>query len=109
MHHHWTSEIFEYTTKFSTYVIGMSIGLLGKLSYEIYKGRTLSVVQWLAVVGMSIFSGYLVSVYCLSNQMTSSAQFLVPISTLLGEKLFIYLFANYKRIIGGVLNLIMKR
>ena len=87
----------------------MSIGLLGKLSYEIYKKRTLSVIQWLAVVGMSVFSGYMVSVYCHTNNMQSSAQFLVPISTLLGEKMFIYLFANYRRIIDGIINVILKR
>jgi hypothetical protein len=108
MQHEWIDDLIEYSTEQKTYVIGMSIGLLGKISYEIYKKRTLNVIQWLAVVGMSVFSGYMVSVYCHTNGMQSSAQFLVPISTLLGEKMFIYLFANYKRIIGGAINLVFR-
>jgi hypothetical protein len=108
MEQNWIDDVLAYTTEQKTYVIGMSIGLLGKISYEIYKKRTLSVFQWLAVVGMSIFSGYMVSVYCQSNGMQSSAQFLVPISTLLGEKMFIYLFTNYKSILSGIFNLIIR-
>jgi hypothetical protein len=108
MKHEWIDEVITYSTQQRTYVIGMSIGLLGKISYEIFKKRTLNVVQWLAVVGMSVFSGYMVSVYCHTNGMDASAQFLVPISTLLGEKMFIYLFANYKSILTGVFNLIIK-
>ena len=108
MKHEWIDEVITYSTQQRTYVIGMSIGLLGKISYEIFKKRTLNVIQWLAVVGMSVFSGYMVSVYCHTNNMQSSAQFLVPISTLLGEKMFIYLFANYKSILTGIFNLIIK-
>jgi hypothetical protein len=104
----WIDDVIEHSTEQKTYVIGMSIGLLGKISYEIFKKRTLSVVQWLAVVGMSIFAGYMVSVYCQNNGMHQSAQFLVPISTLLGEKMFIYLFTNYKAILGGIFNLIIR-
>jgi hypothetical protein len=102
------SEIGQYFTKESTYIIGMSIGLLGKLSYEIYKKRALTVIQWLAVVGMSVFSGYMVSLYCKSNNLGDSSQYLVPIGTLLGEKIFIYIFTNYKSILTGIFNLIIK-
>ena len=84
--------------KFSTYIFGITIGLLGKLSYEIYMKRTMNFLQWTAVVGMSVFTGYITSVYCNANGFETQAQFIVPLATLLGEKLFIYLIENHKQI-----------
>lgn len=85
--------------KFSTYIFGITIGLLGKLSYEIYMKRTLNFLQWVAVVGMSVFTGYVTSVYCNANGFETQAQFIVPLSTLMGEKLFIYLIENHKQLL----------
>ncbi len=84
--------------KFSTYILGITIGLLGKLSYEIYMKRTMNFLQWTAVVGMSVFTGYVVSVYCNNNGFETQAQFIVPLATLMGEKFFIYLIENHKQI-----------
>lgn len=84
--------------KFSTYIFGITIGLLGKLSYEIYMKRTLNFLQWTAVVGMSVFTGYVTSVYCNARGFEQQAQFIVPLATLLGEKFFIYLIENHKQI-----------
>ena len=84
--------------KFSTYIFGITIGILGKLSYEIYMKRTMNFLQWTAVVGMSVFTGYVTSVYCNANGFETQAQFIVPLATLLGEKLFIYLIENHKQI-----------
>lgn len=108
MEQNWIDDVRHYLTNERTYFIGMSIGLLGKISYEVYKKRALSILQWLAVVGMSIFSGYMMSLYCKAHQLNEASQYLVPIGTLLGEKIFIYLFTNYKSILTGVFNLIIK-
>lgn len=88
--------------KFSTYIFGITIGLLGKLSYEIYMKRTMNFLQWTAVVGMSVFTGYVVSVYCSNNGFETQAQFIVPLATLMGEKFFIYLVENHKQILDLV-------
>lgn len=85
--------------KFSTYILGIAIGLLGKMSYEIYMRRTMNFIQWTAVIGMSVFTGYITSVYCNSQGLTTQAQFIVPLATLMGEKLFIYLIENHKNIL----------
>ena len=86
-----------------TWIIGIAVGLIGKISYEIYMKRTLTILQWLAVIGMSIVSGYLTSIYCMNHGWHTESQFLVPIATLLGEKLFIYLIENHKRILNSIL------
>jgi hypothetical protein len=90
--------------KFSTYIFGITIGLLGKLSYEIYMKRTLNFIQWTAVVGMSVFTGYVTSVYCNAQGFITQAQFIVPLATLMGEKFFIYLIENHKQILDMLLS-----
>ena len=42
----------------ASWLMGIIIGILGKISYEIYMKRALSVVQWVAVIGLSVFCGY---------------------------------------------------
>lgn len=91
--------------KFSTWIVSISVGITAKISYEIYVKRTLSILQWFAIIAMSLVSGYMMSVYCHSHGWNSQGQYLVPIATLMGEKIFIYLIENYKSIIAKFLNL----
>lgn len=91
--------------KFSTWIISILVGITAKISYEVYVKRTLSILQWFAIIGMSLISGYMMSIYCHSNGWSSQGQYLVPIATLMGEKIFIYLIENYKSIIAKFLNL----
>jgi hypothetical protein len=88
----------------NNWVFGVLIGVMGKISYELYMKRTITVIQWVAVIGLSIFSGYLTSVYCVNNGLETEASWAVPMSTLMGEKVFIYVMANYKKILSGVLS-----
>jgi hypothetical protein len=85
--------------KFSTYIFGIAIGLLGKISFELYMKRTMNFFQWTAIIGMSVFTGYVTSVYCNSQGLVTQAQFIVPLATLMGEKFFIYLIENHKQIL----------
>jgi hypothetical protein len=98
----FVNEIVLLFGKFSTYIFGITIGLLGKLSYEIYMKRTLNFIQWTAVVGMSVFTGYVTSVYCNSQGFETQAQFIVPLATLMGEKFFIYLIENHKQLLDAL-------
>ena len=98
--------LFDLLSESWTWIIGIAIGLIGKISYEIYMKRTLTILQWIAVIGMSIVSGYVTSFYCMSNGWNAESQFLVPIATLLGEKFFIYIIENHRvlfdRIFGRI-------
>ena len=50
--------LFNYLTHFlsdlNNWVFGIFIGVLGKISYELYMKRTITVIQWIAVIGLSI-------------------------------------------------------
>jgi hypothetical protein len=103
------AEMLKMVQDSGAWIVSISVGIIGKISYEIYMKRTLSIIQWIAIVLMSIISGYLVSVYCRAHAMHDQAQLLVPIATLLGEKIFIFLIENYQRIASSVLNLFVKK
>lgn len=93
----------------NSWVMGVIIGLLGKISYEIYMKRALTVLQWIAVIGLSIFCGYQTAIYCQMNGHESESTWAVPMATLMGEKIFIYVMTNYKKIFGNLLSFFMPK
>jgi len=103
------SGVAEFFSDLNNWVFGVLIGVMGKISYELYMKRTITVFQWIAVIGLSIFSGYLTSVYCDNAGLEKEASWAVPVATLMGEKVFIYVMANYKKIISGVLGFFMPK
>jgi hypothetical protein len=103
------SGVAEFFSDLNNWVFGVLIGVMGKISYELYMKRTITVFQWIAVIGLSIFSGYLTSVYCDNAGLEKEASWAVPVATLMGEKVFIYVMANYKKIISGVLSFFMPK
>lgn len=99
----------DFFTTTETYFIGICVGLLAKLSYELYMKRTLSIIQWLAVIAISIFCGYITSSYLLASGHDDMAQYLVPLATLFGEKVVVYFMENYKSILGGLLSIVKRK
>jgi hypothetical protein len=97
--------LVEALSEFWLYVAGMAIGIISKISYEIYMKRTLTILQWLAVVAMSICTGYITAAYCHANHWHGQAQIAVPIATLLGEKIFMWLVQNHRQILDAALAL----
>ena len=92
-----------------TWISTIGTGLLAKLSYEIYMKRILKPIQWIAVSALSIFSGYMMAVLCLIWDWQDESKILVPMATLLGEKVVLYMMQNYKRIMERVLNTFLKK
>lgn len=88
-------------SEFWFYLAAIAVGLITKISYMVYTKRNLSIMQWLAVIAMSICTGYITSVYCHAHGWQMEAQILVPISTLLGEKLFMWIVQNHKQILDA--------
>ncbi len=99
----------DFLSNVQNWVFGIVLGTLGKISYMLYMKRTLTVIQWVAVIGLSVFSGYMTSIYCERYGYSVEASWAVPMTTLMGEKLFIYVMANYKKIISGVLSFLMPK
>lgn len=102
-------EIKELLSHINTYVIGVGIGLVAKVSYDVYMKRTLTLMQWFAVISLSVFCGYITSAYCISCGRTELAQVLVPLATLFGEKVIMYIMENYKQILGGIIAIFKRK
>ena len=99
-----TTELSAFITKSSAFIAAIAVGVVAKISTEILMKRKLNMFQWLGIVGISVFFGYLTAVYCSNNQMDNQGKWLVPLATLFGEKIMIYLTTHYKAILHKIIN-----
>ena len=102
-------ELRDALSHLNTYVIGIGVGLVAKISYDLYMKRTLSFVQWCAVVSLSVFCGYITGMWCIESGRTDLSQVIVPLATLFGEKVVVYIMENYKTILGGIVAIFRKK
>lgn len=107
-HQEWYSFLIKSGTWLIS-AISIMIGVVGKICYELAIKRKLSILQWVGVAGVSVFVGYITAVWCNSNDLESQGYVIVPVSTLFGERIVIYLTANYQRILSGLFELFMKK
>lgn len=96
-------EAIAFLGKWVVWVISIAVGLIAKLSYELSQKRKLGVWQVFGITGISIFFGYLASILCVNNGWVTQGQIIVPVATLLGEKLAAYSVTNFNKIIDTVL------
>lgn len=74
---------------------GIIVGLMGKLSWEITRGRKLRWYVWIAITFLSIVSGIFAHWLCVLWGFTGTTDTIMISSfTLLGEKLFMILFTQ---------------
>ena len=103
------NELQEFLARSWVWIVGIGAGVLAKISSEVLMKRKISLVQWLGIVGVSVFFGYMAAVYCDSNGYVSQGRFIVPLITLMGEKITIYISTNYMRIGDAILSIFKKK
>lgn len=103
------NELIEFVTRAWAYIGSVMVGVIAKISTEVLMKRKLSFMQWLAIVGVSVFFGYLSAVWCDNRGWEEQAKYIVPLATLMGEKIMIYLSANYRRIGDAILSIFTKK
>lgn len=69
------------------------LGLMAKYSYDIIRGRRITLWQALASAGLAFFVGFIASVWCISHDMEREGMWIVPIATLMSEKIIMAIFA----------------
>jgi hypothetical protein len=99
------NELAEFISRCWVWGAGIVAGVVAKISTELMMKRKLSLLQWLGIVGVSMFFGYLTAVWCDSNGWVSQGRYIVPLATLMGEKITIYLTANYRKIGDAILTI----
>ena len=92
-------ETLAFLSKWIVWIISISVGLIAKISYELSQKRRISVWQALGITGISIFFGYMVSIICVNYGFEKQGQIIVPVATLLGEKISAYIITNFNRLV----------
>jgi hypothetical protein len=105
----FNNETADFFTQCAAWIASIIVGILAKVSTEILMKRKLSFIQWLAIVGVSVFFGYLSAVWCDSSGWVEQGKYIVPLVTLMGEKIMIYLTTNYRRIGDAILSIFTKK
>ena len=99
------TDLIVFFSRTGTWIISLFVGVMAKISSEILNSRKLSMWQWIAVVGVSIFFGYMAHQYCEAKTMGTSEGYIVPIVTLFGERIMVYLTRNFKAIAAKILGI----
>lgn len=91
-------EIASFLSKAWVWCAYIIIGIVGKFSHDLIMGKKLTWLQVFASIGIALFTGFIASMICLHN-FPDKAAYIVPISTLLSEKIIIAVFSiDYKKI-----------
>lgn len=97
--------VIAWFTKWYTFFVYVAMGLIGKVSYDMLSGKRISIAKALSSTGIALFVGFVSSMLCVKAGYTEKAAIIVPICTLLSEKIMIAVFAlNYKETARDILN-----
>lgn len=80
----------------------ITLGVMAKLAFD-SRNERLTKKQIVVKSVLSIFCGYLAAVVCENTHYSNWAKVIVPVSTLLGEGLVLYIMTNWRRFIDKFL------
>lgn len=89
-------EVVNFFSKWWVYLFYVLIGIVGKFSWDISRRKRITFLGAMSTVGISGFIGYISSVYCYNNGYTDKAAYIVPICTLLSDKILTYVVFRVK-------------
>lgn len=95
-------EFLMFISKVWLWLVYIIVGIIGKFSHDFIMGKRLSWVQVFASIGIALFCGFIASMICYNN-FPDKAAYIVPVATLLSEKLIIALFSiDYAKIFAEI-------
>lgn len=97
-------EIWAFFSKFYVWILYVFIGLLAHVSHILAGKQKPTTLQFFSSMGIAIFVGYLSSAWCIANA-PEQGKYIVPIATLLSDKVLSWIMTNWKLILRKVLNL----
>jgi uncharacterized membrane protein len=89
-------ELVAFFSKWWVYIVYIFIGIVGKFSWDISRRKRITWLGAISTVGISGFVGYISSVYCHNNSLDEKAAYIVPICTLLSDKILTYVVVRIK-------------
>lgn len=103
-------ELINFAGKVWVWIVGIIIGVMGKICYEIMVGKKLSLLQVIATAGVSIAVGCITAFLCISKGMEPMyGTFVCACATWLGDKLAIACISiNWNKIADEIARLKLK-
>lgn len=98
----FVSELYLFISKAGASILAVFIGIMAKISHDIMLKKKHSWPEWIGIIGMSVFGGYMMGLYCKSHNL--DGDLLIPLATLFSEKIFMYIAANWNKIMNVILN-----
>jgi hypothetical protein len=100
--------IGEALVKFTVWMSGVVLGLLGMIGHILSNGRKMSRLQWTGVIMISAFFGIMTRLTCDYHKWEGLSIILPPFTTMFGQYISMYVAQNYTRIFSGMVDLFLK-
>lgn len=96
--------------KILLFVVYIIVGLMGKISSMLLRGKKLSWYVIFGSMGIALFVGFMASAFCVWKGWDKEAKLIVPLATYTSDKVTLVLMKlNYRAIVLDVLESIKKR
>lgn len=95
-HKAW-DEISQWVAKFLVWSFYIMIGIVAKLAFD-SRTHPLTKRQIIIKTVLSVFVGFLASVLCENYGAEKWGKVIVPVATLVGEGLLVYMMSNYRKL-----------
>ena len=102
-------EMIIFLAKILHYASAILFGLIGKVGMEMMMKRRYSVWQWIGMVLISVYFGYIAATLCEIKGWDEMAKWLPSFATLFGQQIALYLVYNGKRILDKIVDAIFRK
>jgi hypothetical protein len=96
----YKAEIIALFTKAWFWLVGVTVGVIGRICYDVMTGKKLTLLQVLATAGVSIAVGCITALWCMSRGFEQfEGAFMVSCCTWMGDKLVVIaMSANWSKL-----------
>jgi len=102
-------EYYALLSKLSSWASLLFIGLVGKVSYELSKGKKLAWYHWIGMAGLSMFVGWMALEWCDIYGLHDQKNLIGPVATLFGDRIVLFIVAKHQEILQSILSSFIKK
>lgn len=95
--------------KFSGWIFGVLVGLVGLMGRILTEGKKLPTYKIAGIALVSVFIGYQTFNLCDYLGWDNAHKILVPVTTMYGQYISYYISQNYSRILTGLFDIFLNR
>lgn len=106
----YLASLYQTMHDFAATIASAALAMAGKISNELLMKRKFTWSQWCGIVGISLFWAWMAGLFCRWMQYDYIfTSIIVGLVTLMGEKINMYVFDNYKDIFSNIIAIFTKK